>query len=1020
MKTSLFHWENSSVRVVFLGGLVALCLSTYPVIFMGKSFVSPGYGPPLLYSGLPLVPGYKSTDREKLSADHGSMPWQNLPYSRVQHQAVFDFGEFPLWNRYNSAGISLFGQGQSQILDPLHWIVVIGGGNGWAWDLKFLLAKLFFLLGIGACVLALSRSQLIAVSLIASAAFIGFFYFRFNHPIFFNLTYAPWVTFFYLLWIQRIRLRNSTNIPRPIIWALVGVFAASVFHLFAGTPKEGAILFAALHFSGLIGVGLASLAAGCMRRQMGVLVLLWGAIGLASAPHWLVFIDTLTTASTINDKPNCHFYSESLFQFVDTIFPWTHRRPWSEPVINVFIFLAASNALVGDRRLYKSAEFWMVLLPLVGLLGFAFGIVPNAICKRIPFIGEIHHINATFVTAAIPFAIFLAGLGLRQLILGIATSWGRAGRLAITIGLGFLLAYWAFPPYISDNRLFSAAGLLVSAGIVGTVCLFCAGILLYRKNRFYSGKAILFLFALFGLSHFYHGLHPETGWEELDELVINPTPRADLLEPSAAVTSLGYLLPDDMIHRTSSSVAVILELARLNGGHPDLINEYEGTLKDAIGRSSSRLMIQHHAANFLRGVGANRWLDNPARVLGIGTAPMPGFYSFLYLESLNGPDALWNPKYLEFLDAMGWEPKSGWGWLRVMNSDQVQQHEILLDVLNVRYLMSQRRIKDMRHMVSDYVRFSQRDLRGKNKGAGDLPRLSLRWLDVSTDRVSCHSQGQGLKDDGLIDNTFAVEIQIPERLLPVTIEALRLERKAPFGVNHTGGGNYVLGVALTENTPLINGPNGEINLRVDTPTFRALLFACADGHDLTDTEYHLRVAYPSGTRQIVKVADLDMQVWERKNAWPRAFFVNEVASYDTLETLAQFFQSSGGLPLAAVMDDAVILPVVTRQVVPARSYQITTNSTSFEVNAPSRGMVVLTETHVPKHVHVVVNGQKGKVITVNHAFRGVEIPDAGQYTIKFFYRPRLWYLSWIMSVIGLLIFGFCIYRVRLIDKSVRY
>ncbi len=382
MKTSLFHRVNSPVRVVFLGGLVALCLSTYPVIFMGKSFVSPGYGPALLYGGLPFVPGYKSTDREKLAADHGAMPWQNLPYSRVQHQAVFDFGEFPLWNRYNSAGISLFGQGQSQILDPLHWIVVIGGGNGWAWDLKFLLARLFFLLGIGACVLALSRSQLIAVSLTASAAFIGFFYFRFNHPIFFNLTYAPWVTFFYLLWIQRIRLRNSTDMPRSTTWVLVGVFAASVFHFFSGTPKEGAILFAALHFSGLIGVVLASLAAGCMKRQMGVLVLLWSAIGLASAPHWLVFIDTLSVASTTNDKPDCYFYSR-FFQFVDTIFPWIRSRPWSEPVINVFIFLAASNALVGDRRLYKSAEFWMVLLPLVGLLGFAFGIVPNAICKRI-------------------------------------------------------------------------------------------------------------------------------------------------------------------------------------------------------------------------------------------------------------------------------------------------------------------------------------------------------------------------------------------------------------------------------------------------------------------------------------------------------------------------------------------------------------------------------------------------------------------------------------------------------------
>jgi hypothetical protein len=108
--------------------------------------------------------------------------------------------------------------------------------------------------------------------------------------------------------------------------------------------------------------------------------------------------------------------------------------------------------------------------------------------------------------------------------------------------------------------------------------------LLYRKNRFYSGKAILFLFALFGLSHFYHGLHPETGWEELDELVINPTPRADLLEPSAAVTSLGYLLPDNMARRTSSSVATIIELARLNGGDPDLISGYQGAREAGRGR----------------------------------------------------------------------------------------------------------------------------------------------------------------------------------------------------------------------------------------------------------------------------------------------------------------------------------------------------------------------------------------------------------------------------------------------------
>ena len=117
---------------VWLGAIFAVCLSAYPIVFFGKSYVSPGYGAQLLYDELPFVPGYSHSDLEGLSADAGAMFWQNLPYSRVQHEAVFEHREFPFWNRYNSGGRPLFGQGQSQILDPLHWIVVSGEGNGWA------------------------------------------------------------------------------------------------------------------------------------------------------------------------------------------------------------------------------------------------------------------------------------------------------------------------------------------------------------------------------------------------------------------------------------------------------------------------------------------------------------------------------------------------------------------------------------------------------------------------------------------------------------------------------------------------------------------------------------------------------------------------------------------------------------------------------------------------------------------------------------------------------------------------
>jgi hypothetical protein len=1013
MRTRFSKWLNSPAYAIFLGGVVALCLSAYPVMFMGKSFVSPGYGPPLLYNGLPFVPGYHSTDTEDLSADHGAMPWQNLPYSRVQYESVFNHGEFPLWNRYNTGGVPLFGQGQSQILDPIHWIAVAGQGNSWAWDTKFLLSKLVFLLGIGACIFLLTRSRLIAITLTVSAAFIGFFYFRFNHPVFFNLTYAPWVAFFYLLWVQNIRSTHRLAASGVSALPLIGVFVASVLHLFAGTPKEGIILFGALHFAGFVGVGLAALKSAGRRHQMGLLLLLWTAIALTSAPHWLVFLDTLSVASTIYDNPDCNYYSRP-WQFVDSLFLGRQSRPWSAPVINVFIFVAGVHALFGRWKLYKRPEFWLVILPLAGLLGFAFGLVPNAVCQKIPFIGAIHHINDTFFTAALPFAILLAGFGLHQFLQDLSSRWGRFRRLSITLVVGVVLISWALKYYDGVEDWLNASGMLAVSGIAGTILLFLAALWLLHPEGVRSRTSLIALGALFVLTHFYHGLHPETGWENLDDLIINPTPRANLLEPSPAVNSLGYLLPASQLGNPSDTVKAVIGTARANGGRAGLITEYREDLDNAITSSSNSVSMQHHAANFLRGVGARRWLGKPARVLGIGLAPMSGFYSFLQLESLNGPDALMNPRYLEFLDLMGWRLAPGEVWLRTMDSYGIHQHELLLDVLNVGYLMSWRKDIDTLHLVSEYIRYSDFSTERPAIDSGEPPRPLLARQSGSADRVACRPRG--LEKDGLADNVFTVDIVLPEELLPGVIEALRVERKTPSGVNHTGGNDFVLGVAAGENLPLLNRDNGGIALPVDTTTVRWWLFGCSDGLDDADTEYRVRAAYRSKRGDLQMVVDLDMKVWERQSAWPRAFFVNQVAKYDTPAVLADFMKESDGLPLAALLGDQVIPPVANRQVVPAGAYMITSNSTTFDIAAPSSGVIVLTEANLPGHVRAIVNGKPAEVFTVNHAFRGVNVPGPGQYTVRFIYRPTTWRLSWSLAIAGCLLLGLLVYLVRRLNQ----
>ena len=48
---------------LLIRSFITVFLSPYS-IFFGKSYVFPGYGPQLLYDDFPLIPGYKSSDRE--------------------------------------------------------------------------------------------------------------------------------------------------------------------------------------------------------------------------------------------------------------------------------------------------------------------------------------------------------------------------------------------------------------------------------------------------------------------------------------------------------------------------------------------------------------------------------------------------------------------------------------------------------------------------------------------------------------------------------------------------------------------------------------------------------------------------------------------------------------------------------------------------------------------------------------------------------------------------------------------
>ena len=273
--------RKSPARLCFFVALASVTLSCYPIVFFGKSFVSPNIVRSyMLYPTIPTLPGYEDRRVEETKgSDTGAMLWQNLPYSSIESRALFRDRQLPLWDRWNSAGTTLLGQGLSMLGDPLHFLVLAFGGAAWAWDVKFLIAKVLFCWGIGLSVLFAVKHLPSAMLLTFSSAFIGFFYHRFNHPAFFSMCYAPWIL---CAWLGLARARSKGG---EIAWA-AALVVVSWTELNSGTIKEAYMLLISMHASGF----LIFLSASCWNklREVGNCYL-----GLAIGKYIAITADSL-------------------------------------------------------------------------------------------------------------------------------------------------------------------------------------------------------------------------------------------------------------------------------------------------------------------------------------------------------------------------------------------------------------------------------------------------------------------------------------------------------------------------------------------------------------------------------------------------------------------------------------------------------------------------------------------------------------------------------------------------------
>ena len=448
---ALERWQSRLVRTVrarplaavWIAALLGVLVSCYPIVFGGRSFVSPDNISQLVYGHTPTVPGSKTVHAEFVQGgDTGAMMWQTLPYAVIEHRAIFQDHELPVWNRYDAGGLTLIGQGQAMLGDPLNWAVVLADGSPWAWDAKFLVARLLFAAGIGLCVRSATGRLGGALVLTFSACFLGFFIYRFNHPANFSVCYAPWILLAWL-WLVGESGREERGVRRqPWGWAFL-LLAACWIEFSSGTAKESAILLAVLNATGTLLLWSDARGSWRWKRQRFAQAAWMGTCFLLlSAPLWRTFFEALAHSWTAYQKSVAwQLQPGLLIGLFDDIFyrQFNAYEKLLDPSLNFAVLLGVAFAAGSCRALVTRSRVFLVLgLGALGALAMVFGVVPPAWIRAMPFLSKIQHVDNTFSCVLLVLLPVLAGFGLercREELRLPQFGWRYGTAMAVILGL---------------------------------------------------------------------------------------------------------------------------------------------------------------------------------------------------------------------------------------------------------------------------------------------------------------------------------------------------------------------------------------------------------------------------------------------------------------------------------------------------------------------------------------------------------------------------------------------------------
>lgn len=144
---------------------------------------------------------------------------------------------------------------------------------------------------------------------------------------------------------------------------------------------------------------------------------------------------------------------------------------------------------------------------------------------------------------------------------------------------------------------------------------------------------------------------------------------------------------------------------------------------------------------------------------------------------------------------------------------------------------------------------------------------------------------------------------------------------------------------------------------------------------------------------------------ENPDALPRVFMATQATVEPNWEVALAGLKEITDLGRNVIIDQGEVVASdwpVDQEPGEVKNFVLEPNEVRFNYAAQTGGILVLTDSYA-EGWQVEVNGQPAQLLRVDGVFRGVKIDQAGEYSVRFWFRPPYWNISLGLALAGLLI-----------------